>query len=249
MQTRNLVCTTALGIVALMSACTKKGDTGPAGPSGPSYTGAISGHVSLFDQYGGKVLTGLNVPALQLNSGTPVNPDNNGYYIFNNTTTGDYTLSASASGYASTKVNKFQYLSDTLNRDIKLSAIPSFSPTAITVYSAIAAPGDSVIINFNADAQARNCIIFINSNSTVGNTPANYLVAYTKAIPANQTKITISLSANDLHDAGITSGSTFYIAAYGYVVADASVYEDIATGKNVYNAVSVSPLTASAVAP
>ena len=57
------------------------------------------------------------------------------------------------------------------------------------------------------------------------------------------------IPAGDLYDDGLLSGSTFYCAAYGYVTGDVSVYEDLTTGKNVYNAVSANPVTATGVTP
>jgi hypothetical protein len=60
--------------------------------------------------------------------------------------------------------------------------------------------------------------------------------------------VVISIPAGDLNNAGLFYGEQVYYAAYSYVVNDASVYEDMATGKNVYNAVG-SPLVDSALCP
>jgi len=246
---KNFTVSLILGALSLSSSCTKKGDTGATGPAGPSYTGAISGHVSLYDQYGTKVITNYGGVALTLDGGAAIYTDNTGYYIFGQLNTGDYNIAATGNGYASTKANSFQFLSDTLNKDIKLSVIPDFSPVSVNSYSSVATPGDSLVINFTADARARNCIVFVNKNSAVSGIPANYVLVYVKAIAANQTKAVVVIPAGDLYDEGITSGSTFYCASYGYVVGDVSVYEDLATGKNVYNAISASPVTTTAIAP
>jgi hypothetical protein len=243
---RNFAFIAVAGVFSLASSCTKKGATGPAGPS---YVGAISGHISLYDQYGTKVITGYSGVSVQLDGGTGINPDNTGYYMFGQLTTGDYNMTVTGPGYATTKANSFQFLSDTLNKDVKLSAIPGFSPLSVNSYAALSTPGDSLVINFTADTRARNCIVFVNNTSAVGSIPAEYVLVYTKAIAANQTKAVIVIPAGDLYDEGITSGSTFYCASYGYVVGDVSVYEDLATGKNVYNAVSASPVTTTAIAP
>ncbi len=252
MNKKRLIVAGVLAAITIAGGCTKNGSTGPAGatgPAGPSYTGAISGHVSLYDQYGSKVSTGLNSVQLVVNGTNTITPDVNGYYAFSSTT-GDYYMTASDNGYGATRANSFQYLADTLNKDIKLSAIPGFSPTTVTAYTATgSAPGDSLVINFTADTRARNCIVFVNNTTAVSNLPANYQLVYTKAIAANQTRAVILIPSQDLTDVGITSGSTIYCAAYGYVVGDVSVYEDLTTGKNVYNAVSASPVTATAVAP
>ena len=241
-----------LGCIGLLSSCSKKGDTGPAGPAGPAgptYTGAISGHVSLFDQYGSKVLNGLTSVQLSLNGAAATNPDATGYYIYGGIATGVYNFSVQCSGYGGTRINNFQYLSDTLNRDIKLSAIPNFSPTAVASYPTAAANGDSLVLTFTADNRIRSCMIFVNNTAAVNNLPANYLIAYTKSIPANATRVVFVIPLQDLNDIGIASGSTAFYAVYGSAVNDASAYEDLATGKGVYTAVSTTPVTGSVIVP
>lgn len=252
MRKINLTYMLALGIAVAFTSCTKKGDTGPAGatgPAGPTYTGAISGHISLFDQYGSKVLTGLGNTQLSLSGGAPVAADAAGYYIFGGTKTGSYTISATNSGYADTRLNNFQFLADTLNRDIKLSAIPNFSPTAVTVYTMAGGTGDSVVMTFATDSRVRNCILFLNSTSTVNNMPANYLLSYSRSIGANVPRAVLLIPKQDLLNAGLTSGANVYYAAYGYAVSDASSYEDLGTGKTVYTAVSASSMTGTGIVP
>ncbi len=257
MYTKNNFFIALLGLIILAGAsCTKKGDTGPAvaagatGPAGPSYTGAISGHVDLVDQYGGKVLTGLNSAQISLNGGAPINPDATGFYQFGSISTGDYIISASASGYASTVLDKFQFLADTLNKDIKMAAIPNFAFTTFTTYSnpASPAPNDSLVITFNADTRAREFIVFVSNNASVSNAVSNYLLVYAKAIPANATKASYVIYKQDLLDAGISSGQMAYYAVYAYVTNDVSLYEDYTTGKGVYNAVN-NQMVDSAIAP
>ncbi len=251
MLKQNIMAIAAVGALAFAS-CTKKGDTGPTGatgPAGPSYTGAISGHVELYDQYGSKVLTGLSSAQVSLDGGSTQSANSSGYYLFGGIKTGSYTLSANNSGYGATQVTNFQFLSDTLNRDLKMSAIPNFSPATFDVYPTAAGTGDSVVMTFATDTRVRNSIVFINSTSTVNGQPANYLLSYTKTIGANVPRAVIIIPKQDLLNAGLTSGSTYYLAAYGYVISDASAYEDYATGKAVYNAISNTPLTATTVVP
>ena len=260
----NVAVILALTVATVFSSCKKTGPTGPAGPTGatgptgpthPADTGIIFGHAGFIDQYGSKILTGLNTMSLSLSGATAINPDSTGYFIFPPVATGSYYINASATGYASTHVNNFQYVLDTVSRDVKLSVIPSFSPLTFVGY-ATAGPltGDSLIVTFNPDTRARNCIIFLNNNATVNGQPSNYLLSYVRGINAttnlaNPTKVQFTVPAQDLHDAGFASGSTVYYAVYGYVVNDASVYEDLTTGKNVYNAISASPLTTTGVTP
>lgn len=252
MLRKTMVAVATFGVLAFASSCTKKGDTGPAGatgPAGPSYTGAISGHVDLYDQYGSKVLTGLSSVQVSLDGGSTQNATSAGYYMFSNVKTGSYTLSATNSGYGATQVTNFQFLSDTLNRDLKMSAIPNFSPATFDVYPTAAGTGDSLVMTFSTDTRLRNAIVFINSTSAVNGQPANYLLAYTKNIGANVPRAVIIIPKQDLINAGLASGATYYLAAYGYVISDASAYEDYSTGKTVYNAISSTPLTATAVVP
>lgn len=257
MQKRYLLPALFLASAVLFQSC-KKGDTGPAGPAGPtgptgpSYTGSISGHVILYDQYGARMLTGLNAAQVALNGdGTSrsLNADTSGYYIFDSVKTGSYILAAQAAGYGSTEFSNLQYVLGQANRDIKMSAIPGFSPTGFTAYTTTSGSGDSLVLTFTADTRARNCIVFLNNNAAVYNLPSNYLIVYTKAIPANATRVIINVPKQDLVDAGFTSGQTVYYAAYGYVVNDVSAFEDITSGKTVYNAVSTTPIMANAIVP
>ena len=249
MRKIHLIPAAAICITSLLASCSKEGPSGATGPAGPSFSGGISGHVSLYDQYGSKVLSGLNTVQLSLNGAAAVTPDASGYYSYA-ATTGDYNITAIASGYGSTKTNSFQYLADTLNRDIKLSAIPNFVPTSITAMPTTGAVvGDSLVLMFTADTRARNCIIFVNNNSTVTSAPSGYLLAYTKGVPANATRLSVVIPAQDLYDAGFVSGSAVYFAAYGAPVGDVSAYEDISTGRTMYTAVSTTSVTATGTTP
>jgi hypothetical protein len=242
-----------LSIIISIASC-KKGDTGPAGatgatgPTGPSFTGAISGHVDLYDQYGTAVLTGRNNAQISLNGATAINPDTTGFYLYGGISTGDYSIAATCTGYGATMINRFQFVADTLNRDIKLSAIPSFAMTTFTAYHTAGALYDSLVFTYTADTRARACIVFANNTSSVGSTPSNYLMYWGHTLNANSVRSALLVPAQDLYDAGFTSGSTVYYAAYSYVVNDASGYEDYTTGKVVFNSVS-NPITGSATAP
>jgi hypothetical protein len=59
------------------------------------------------------------------------------------------------------------------------------------------------------------------------------------------------VNPNDIHDLGITTGSTLYFAMYGAATtfASASNYQDLATGRTVYNAISTTPSMNSIVVP
>ncbi len=252
---KNKLVMLSLGIVFLAASCTKKGNTGlagpagPAGPSGVSFTGAINGHVSLYDMYGTKQNTGLDAVQLMLKGGATATADQNGYYFFGNVSTGTYFLSAATTGYGATMIPNIEFLSDTMNQDIKLSAIPNFNPTALSATYNHGSAFDSVVITVTPDTKPRNLILFVNNKMPVNNFPANYLLAYVKAITTWQTNVVIRVPASDLNGVNIFYGEMVYYAAYSYVTNDVSAYEDPSTGRNVYTAVGAAPLVDSAMSP
>ncbi len=236
----------ALSIISLFASCAKEGPTGPTGPAGPSYVGSISGHVSLFDQYGVKVLTGVDSVRLTISGTTAyINPDNSGYYAYNYIATGEYNITASDSGYGATNTNNFQFLSGTFNKDIGLSAIPSFS---LTLTTGAGGGYDTLNINCTADPNIRSLVVFVGNTPSVSNFPAAFLLSFAKNIPANATKVPVYISAQELYNAGFESGNEVYYAVYSHSLNDASAYEDQATGKMVYNAVNY-PQIDSAMVP
>jgi len=245
----------ALAVICMAASCAKEGPNGAQGIPGPYFTGAIGGHVSLYDQYGSQVLGGLKSVNLVLEGSSTANPSNiypdtNGLYSFSPVTTGNYSITANDPGYAYTVLNGIQFVSGMINVDIKLSQIPVFSATAFTAAKATASLNDSLVISFAPDTRARNCIIFVNSVATGTDTasPPGYLLAYKKAIAANDSSETLLVPAQDLYNLGFISGSMVYYSEFSYVINDRSVYEDTVTGQQVYYAVS-HPKLDSAQAP
>jgi hypothetical protein len=256
-----------LSLIFGLLSCSKEGPTGPAGatgatgatgPAGPGYTGVISGHVSLYDQYGSRVLTGLAGVQLNLNGSVAraAITDTTGFYRFDSVVTGDYTIKVSDTAttpytFGSYFVDNFQFLADTLNHDVKLSAVPSFNPSTIAVYSSSIVSGDSVVISYPSDTRARALILFVNNTSSVNGTPSGYLTYYTKTLSTNPAVTTtfIEVPTQDLLDAGFTPGSSVYLAVYSYPVNDYSTYEDYSTGKTVFNSLGTSPVTTTTTTP
>jgi hypothetical protein len=151
--------------------------------------------------------------------------------------------------YAATKIQDINFVSGTLYQDVKLSAIPNqFIAGFASARSGVSA-FDSLVIQVLPDARERNCIIFAGNNSGVNNGITSYLLHYVVRIPANASVATLMIPGQDLTNAGLVSGKMAYYAAYSYVVNDASVYEDISYGKNVYNAVNDTSWIDSALVP
>lgn len=239
----------------MLASCAKEGPTGPTGLAGPSFTGAISGHVALYDKYGSRVLTNLDNVFLSLSGNSVmVNPvSTTGAYSFAYPTyavaTGTFYITATDSAYAATTINNINFVSGTYNQDVRLSALPDSFLVSLNAGHSSGSASDSLVIGAQPDARVRSCIVFANSISPASNAITNYLVSYVCTIPAYATSITLIVPGQDLTNAGMTSGAVVYYSAYSYVVNDASVYEDLVSGKNVYNAVNNTPLTASSFVP
>jgi hypothetical protein len=242
----NKLAIVGLSVILFAASCAKEGPAGPTGPAGPSYVGNINGHVSLYDQYGSKVLIGLDSVRLAITGATIyVHPDSTGYYNYTYVATGEYYITASDSGYGATNTNNFQFLSGTFNKDIGLSAIPTFS---LSVTTSAGGGYDTVNVNCAADPNIRSVIVFVGSTPLVNNAPASFLLDYVKNIPANATKVPFYISAQQLYDAGFVSGKPVYFAVYSHSMNDQSAYEDQTTGKTIYNAVNY-PQIDSAIVP
>src|SRR4051812_41031414 len=108
MKRNTLLSIAAFLVGSAALSCTKKGDTGPAGPAGPPgtsvYKGTIDGHVKVYDQYGSKKTTGLDGILVTLKGVATVATDANGYFVFGNVSTGNYSITATGSGLAGTAI-------------------------------------------------------------------------------------------------------------------------------------------------
>ena len=253
MHKRNFFVILAASIL-LLASCAKEGPTGPTGPAGPVFYGTISGHVSLYDKYGSEVLTGLNVVNVTLStSSIPATLDASGGYKFVNVGTGTYTITANAdSDYAGTVLNNVNFISGNLYKDVKLSAIPDSFIISFAASLNSGSLSDSLALTVMPDTRVRKCIVFVGL-SNVSSNPSLYKLKYVVNIPGTTGAVPYTIPymipRQDLLDAALASGTAVYYAAYSYVVNDVSVYEDITTGNNVYNAVNVHPIVDSAIVP
>lgn len=245
----------ALSIIAVIASCQKKqGPQGPAGPSGPSFKGVINGYVSLYDQYGSRTYLNLASVQVTLKNGAAKNADANGYFYFDSVITGNYSITATGTGLATTTINNIGFVKDTFFQAVKLSAKPNFNISTFDAYHNTGSEFDSLVINVPSDTRARNIIVFVHNKASVSNTPGNYLLTIVKPVPAVAggwpilSKVVVRIHASELNNANIFYGEQVYFAAYSYVINDMSVYTDPGTGKEVYNALGVA-LIDSAMAP
>jgi hypothetical protein len=233
----------------LFNACTKTGTSGsqgPQGPAGPALSGTLSGHVDLYDQYGSQILNTKTANVILYNSSNTrvdsMNADSTGKYSFSNITTGIYTLAYRNLGYGQQLHENFQFLGGgDLNVDGKISQLPNFNITNITVDSINHATGNVVLTcSVNADTKARTLQIFASGNASVSSNPANYIAFATQSVKANAITVVINFPLSNLYNAGLASGATVYFAIYGGTAnyGSASSYEDYNTGRTIYTALS-----------
>jgi hypothetical protein len=242
-------------VIILLNACTKTGPQGAEGTSGPSFTGSLSGHVILTNQYGIPVDTGISYSSVRVvlyNSNNSVvdsmNVKSSGIYSIPNVTTGIYTLAFRDTGYGQGLNEGFQYVGPG-NLEIANKGLvhtPNFNILKVIVDSVYHSQAVvSMLDTIAPDTKARNIAIFIGANPAVSSAPANYLVVYNYTIPANTNKFTVKIPFTTIYDAGINSGSTAYFAIYGagYLYASSSEYIDYVTGRTIYNALSSTAVT------
>jgi hypothetical protein len=209
----------------------------------------------LFDQYGNPSKVGLSGITLSLDAngksvGNAVT-DANGHYAFSNITTGSYSLAANSPSTTppyGAQYGVFQYLADTLTRNINMSAQANFSPSNVIAHSNSVLAVDSLYIYVaTPDSQTRSVIIFLGNSSAVSST--NYLYAKVVNINVNATLVKTTIHASTLYDLGLASGATAYYAVYGEPVSDKSVYVNLKTGQNTYTALSSANVVVSTLVP
>lgn len=219
-------------------------------------TGNLYGFVTLYDQYGAKVTSGVSATNVTLVSTTNQTlnaaTDSTGKYIYNNITQGQYLLSFTNNGYGTIYNAPLGFLGGgNIDHDVKLSAIPNFYDSLLNT------PLDTlnnIVLNgtfSGTDTRKRTFVIFVGSSPAVSSAPANYLTYYTGTANNNLTTFTEKIAISDLYDLGFSSGSTVYFAVYGAAAefASQSDVEDYSTGRLNFTAISSNPATTSIVLP
>jgi len=241
--------------IVFINGC-KKGDTGPAGatgPAGPSLQGTLVGHITLADQYGTSVFTGLkNISVSIDNTSMATTTDSAGKYSFSNLNTGNYSLTVNKdTTYGIIKAPNFQFVGGgILNHDAKMSQIPVFPLSSAVAVDTTTASGNYIKIrgSVTADTKARKAVVFVGTFLGISSNPANYLSYYSININANATTFSLLISTNDFYDMGMSSGATAYFAVYpaSSLFASTSVYEDFNTGRLVFTSIGKTAISASA---
>jgi hypothetical protein len=252
--TTSLFCLGLLTGSLFFSSCSKTGNTGPSGsqgPAGPSYTGSITGHISLYNQYGDMQQASAckSVRVVLYNSSNAVvdsmNADSVGTYTISNITTGMYTIAFRDTNYGQELHEDFQFLggSEPLEVDAKLSHIPNFTFT-IGGDSIHKKPNDTLVYIYGtvtAASQARSLAVFTGATASVSSGNYSSLVS-TLTIATGATTFNISVPVNDFYLGGLVPGQTAYINVYAAAVnyTNSSEYENYNTGQTNYNALGSS---------
>ena len=161
-----------------------------------------------------------------------------GFYNFPSLKTGVYTLLYSDTGCGSVLVNDYSFLGGgTIVRNQTLSLIPSFSLFGVndTIVTVSTDTGVAIRGIDSVNGVARTFIVFGGTASTVSSTPGTYAYANTGTIKAGFGTFNLFMTSQELHDAGLASGSTAYFTVYPYSTGQPT-YVDLFTGKTVYTA-------------
>jgi hypothetical protein len=243
------------GVFLMSTGCSKTGPAGPngaQGPAGPALTGNLKGHIFQYDQYGASVLTGLAGIRDSLSPSQVAVTDSTGLYKFTNLSTGDYNFTVAKAGYGTVMAQSVQLVGGgDLYRDLRIAQIPNFNITSATASVNGVTGNVDFVGNVSADTRTRSALLFVGKGVGASANPATYQGVYSANIKATGTTFTISVNPSDIHDLGIPMGGTIYFAMYGAATTwnSASTYQDQATGRNVYNAISTTPSTGNVVAP
>ncbi len=208
----------------------------------------------MYDQFGTKVTTNLSTIKISID-GTTVSAktDATGKYAINNLNTGNYTLTITdtAGVYAGTKLQEIQLVSGTVEHDVKLSAIPTFTLQGFSAKDTTINSVNYVKLTAtptSTDPHARTVAAWFNNTSAVTSSPESSLGVYSITVKANATTGTLLIFQSDFTDAGLNSGSTVYFMGYAAAAnfASSSDYEDFNNGRAYLNAVATNGLAANA---
>lgn len=235
--------------VIAISGCKKSSNTaGPAGatgPAGPSLSGTLEGYVDLFDEYG-TLMSPLDGVHITVAGKTHVDSTNAAGKYSINLSTGTYEIDLSKTGFGAMVIPSVNFVGggvQYVNTHIPLTQPASYSLSSISSTTVTGGSVTFTVTPLNTDTKNRRVACFYGTNSAVSNDPATYAGVFFINISAGSTNGIGTLTANNVNAVGIGSGSgtLVYVAAYPISVnTNASVYSDIATGRNIYNNLNTS---------
>jgi hypothetical protein len=246
----------ALLAAVTLSNCKKDapaGPTGPPGNAGPALTGNLKGHITLWDQFNGRILANQAGDTVSIDgTSLKTTTDSTGYYVFAGISTGTYNLTITKPGFGMMKSQNIEFVGggDTY-RDARIGQPSTFNATGLADSVGATSGNVTVYGTVPTDPHGRSFIIYVGSSSAVSSNPTTFLYYNTKNINPNVTKLSFTIPLTDLQDAGFVTGASVYFAVYGINSGfnNTSSYEDFPTGRTVFTGLSSTPATWSLVMP
>ena len=236
-QPTSVVCILTFSL--LLISC--KGADGPVGASGPKLKGDITGLVLLLNEDGSQPSNKSGVSITIEGTSYTATTDASGSYTIAGVETGIYSITYSKTGYGLTKNLKYQFSG---GGQAFVGTTTLCQPATFSVSNLSNPSGSTIAITLSPAVTAiKSVILFIGNNNSVSSNPQNYLTAivFVSSTFTNGV-LSTSLSQSTYRSAGLVSGNTAYIIAYG--INDGSRfsgYTDFSTGRFVYTSVGATP--------
>ncbi len=231
-----------------------QGVQGAQGPAGPLLTGTLEGYVSLWDQYGGRILTSQAGDTVSLiGTNQKVYTDSTGLYKFPGLPTGVYSVALGKPGFGNTMVQNIQLAGG--GNTIANAKISQPSTTVVpALLDSIGTLTGNITVYTTLPSyapQTRTFILYVGTTASVSANPATYLEYYTNTVKSTSLKLPFVIPKTDLYDAGFVTGQTVYLAAYGIgATLTASAYVDYSNqGRTIFTALSMPAATTSLIVP
>lgn len=222
-----------LGLVFFITGCDSGGDS----DSENAKSGIISGSVNLYDE-GTTAIdnSGMTVIAFDDTRSVSGTTDVQGNFTLNDVPFGTYTLMYQKNGFGTFKRFGLSH-ADTGTGITQLNEIPSLGELSTTQVPNLEArvEGSDVFLSVTTNpggnnSNSRYIRYFLHTNTNVSNENYTY---FSSGIVSRINPLELTLNAQDLINAGFTSGQTVYAKVYGDSFWS-NHYEDPELGRTIF---------------
>jgi len=225
---------------------------GADGPAGPSLSGDLVGYSYLYDLSGNRAADNSGITVAVEGSSTTATTTADGRWTLSGLKTGTYTIAWTKSGYGMRKSVGLQFVGggQVYYGSISLYLIATHTATNLVATTSVVSTLKYVNLSGNFSGTTMQYMMvrfFVGTSSAVSSTPANYLYTTSSSYSSTPTTFSTSINTQSLTSAGIFSGSTIYVIAYGDSYFGSTSYIDIATGRFVYTCLNAVPSNVSTV--
>lgn len=222
--------TIAVFVIIGFTSCSKDEDPTPK----PITKASIIGSVNLYNEGTTKIDNSGMTVKLE-GTGHSVTTDANGDFTLSDVSFGTYTLSYEKSGFGTFK--KFDLEHKNTGSSTIITVTPSLgeiSTTQVTVLTS-SINGNDIEVSATTDPAGSNgntryVRYFLSTNSNVSDKNYTY---NSSGLVSKINPYTITITKNDLTNAGFSSGETVYVKAYGDSYWS-NEYDDTSSGKKVF---------------